>query len=85
MRKYGKLMSLSEQWAVNCTGPTSAYGNYGCGGGWMGSVFQYAYDNRHTAAASTNAHKWSVDTEAKFPYSVTQSMVGMHIDFIQQI
>ncbi|CAM6006136.1 unnamed protein product [Sphagnum balticum] len=74
MRKYGQLVSLSEQWPVNCT-LGSPYGNEGCNGGFQAGVFKYAYDNRDTAAESADARKWSLDTEANYPYSVAKSMV----------
>jgi hypothetical protein len=77
MRKYGQLVSLSEQWPVNCTGQNSVYGNYGCGGGWQAAVFRYVYDNRNTAAESADARKWSLDTEANYQYSVAKSLVSM--------
>lgn len=48
----GTLPSLSEQQLVDCS---MAYGNYGCGGGWMDNAFNYA---------STHA----MESESQYPY-----------------
>jgi cathepsin L len=58
-RKTKTLPDLSEQNLVDCS---KAYGNYGCGGGWMINAFKYVTANR------------GIDTEKSYPYEAKDNV-----------
>jgi len=59
--KTGELISLSEQQLIDCS---TAYGNDGCGGGWMYTSFEYIRDNG------------GLNSEAEYPFQQKLGLVA---------
>ena len=50
-KKNGRSVVLSEQNLVDCAG--SAFGNFGCNGGWPFRAYNYIISNRGIATSSS--------------------------------
>ncbi|CAM6005606.1 unnamed protein product, partial [Sphagnum balticum] len=65
MKRYGTLVSLSEQHLVDCSG---AYGNTGCDGGFPDQAFSFAADDS-TEGSTDTIKQYGVDKEDDYAYT----------------
>ncbi|XP_062715733.1 procathepsin L-like [Aedes albopictus] len=61
--KTGKLVTLSEQNIIDCT---IAYGNYGCNGGSMATVYKYVKANSGVDTGASYPYKGAVSNSCEF-------------------
>jgi cathepsin L len=68
-KKYGQLVSLSEQQLVDCT---ATYGLNGCDGGIQERAFTYIHANGGSSTDGQQS-KYGLDTESDYPYTARVS------------
>jgi hypothetical protein len=69
MKKYGQLVSLSEQQLVDCT---KTYGLSGCNGGIPDRAYRYIHANGGSSTDGQQS-KYGLDTEGSYPYKAKVS------------